>query len=216
MILGLIQLQRGKPAVAAEALSEAEQLMSEDAACSYYLGRALIAVGQTEQAAAAMERAIDRRPARNEALPMFTELGRIYGRAGLNDKAIADAVRRGALYLTSGPLLSVTQDGASVIGANLQGAEQQVSIRIDAAPWVAVEDLNIYVNGRLRHTRKVSAGGVYSETIHLRRDSVVVVEVMGPATPVYAKLLPGLEPIALTNPIYVDADGDGRWQPPGL
>ena len=48
------------------------------------------------------------------------------------------------------------------------------------------------------------------------RDSVVVVEVMGPATPVYAKLLPGLEPIALANPIYVDADNDGRWQPPGL
>jgi hypothetical protein len=68
----------------------------------------------------------------------------------------------------------------------------------------------------LRKSRKVSAGEVYSETIHLRRDSVVVVEVMGPATPVYAKLLPGLEPIALTNPIYVDADGDGRWQPPGL
>ena len=136
--------------------------------------------------------------------------------AGLNDKAIADAVRRGALYLTSGPLLSVTQDGESVIGANLEGAEQKITIRIDAAPWVAVEDLNLYVNGRLRKSRKVSAGEVYSETIHLRRDSVVVVEVMGPATPVYAKLLPGLEPIALTNPIYVDADGDGRWQPPGL
>ena len=88
MILGLVQLQRGKPALAAEALALAEGRLPEDAVCCYYLGRAHLAVGQTEQAAAAMERAIDRGPARNEALPVFTELGRIYGRAGLNDKAL--------------------------------------------------------------------------------------------------------------------------------
>jgi len=88
MILGLVQLQRGQPALAAESLKKAESRLPDDAVCSHYLGRALLAVGQTEQAAAAMERAIERGPARNEALPIFTELGRIYGRAGLNDKAL--------------------------------------------------------------------------------------------------------------------------------
>ncbi|MEO1524145.1 MAG: tetratricopeptide repeat protein [Planctomycetota bacterium] len=82
MVWGLVQLTRGRGAEAAEALAKAEEKLPNDAACSFYLGRALLAVGQTESAAAAMERAIERGPSRAEALPMFTELGRIYSRAG--------------------------------------------------------------------------------------------------------------------------------------
>ncbi|MCS7466641.1 tetratricopeptide repeat protein [Stieleria sp. ICT_E10.1] len=88
MILGLLQAQRGRQALAAEAFAEAESLLGDDYASSYFLGRSLLAVGQTEKAAAALERAIERKPARNEALPIFTELGRIYSRAGQNEKAI--------------------------------------------------------------------------------------------------------------------------------
>ncbi len=44
------------------------------------------------------------------------------------------------------------------------------------------------------------------------------VEVEGRAEPgsVYARLAPGFTPFAFTNPIRVDAQGDGRWEPPGL
>ncbi|WP_147869777.1 tetratricopeptide repeat protein [Stieleria maiorica] len=88
MILGLLQSQRGRHALAAEAFAKAESLQEDDYASSYYLGRSLLAIGQTEKAAAAIERAIERKPARNEALPIFTELGRIYSRAGQNEKAL--------------------------------------------------------------------------------------------------------------------------------
>ncbi|MBB3048338.1 hypothetical protein FHR99_002612 [Litorivivens lipolytica] len=135
---------------------------------------------------------------------------------GRTDAAVVEAIRKGALYLSSGPLLSVSQSGGSVIGEQLTGAEQSLDIAIAAAPWVAVDTLNVYVNGRLHSSRNVEANQAYSESIHVRRDSVVVVEVTGPATAVYRKLLPGLEPIALANPVYIDADGDGRWTAPGL
>ena len=88
MILGLLHLQRGKPAEAAKAFTKAEQLLPDDYACSYFLGKSLLAVGQTEKAAEAIERAIEKQPARAEALPIFTELGRIYGRAGQSEKAL--------------------------------------------------------------------------------------------------------------------------------
>lgn len=88
MVLGLLQLQRGKSAAAVAALKQAEERLAEDAACSYYLGKAHLAIGETELAAAAIERAIEKGPARNEALPIFTELGRIYGRAGASEKAL--------------------------------------------------------------------------------------------------------------------------------
>jgi hypothetical protein len=44
----------------------------------------------------------------------------------------------------------------------------------------------------------------------------VTIEVEGPAQGVYAELYPGFTPFAFTNPIFVDADGDGAWTAPGL
>ena len=98
MVWGLLQLTRGRSADAAQILGEAEQLVPQDAACSFYLGRALLAIGKTEQAAEAMERAIERGPARAEALPMFTELGRIYSRAGETDKSLSVWTRLEKLF----------------------------------------------------------------------------------------------------------------------
>ncbi|TWT99015.1 tetratricopeptide repeat protein [Neorhodopirellula pilleata] len=89
MLLGLLQLQRGTDAEAAESLGRAEKLRPDDAMASYHFGKALLLVGRGEAAAEAFERAIDRKPARNEALPVFTELGRLYGRSQQTDKALA-------------------------------------------------------------------------------------------------------------------------------
>src|SRR5690606_9912802 len=51
-------------------------------------GKALLNVGRNDAAAEALQRAIQRGPARNEALPVFTELGRLYQRAQQRDKAL--------------------------------------------------------------------------------------------------------------------------------
>ncbi len=89
MLVGLLKLQRGADAKAAESLARAEKLLESDAMASYYLGKALLLVGRTDAAAEALERSIDRQPARNEALPVFTDLGRLYGRAGETQKSLA-------------------------------------------------------------------------------------------------------------------------------
>ena len=88
MILGLVQSQRGKQALAVDAFAKAEQIRPDDYACSYYLGLNLQSIGRTEQAAQALERAIAKNPSRNEAIPIFTQLGRIYSRAGNHQKAL--------------------------------------------------------------------------------------------------------------------------------
>ena len=88
MLRGLLLLRRGSDAEAAEALSEADRLRTDDAMASYYLGKALLQIGKADPAAEALQRAIDRKPARNEALPVFTELGRLYQRAQQPEKAL--------------------------------------------------------------------------------------------------------------------------------
>ncbi len=88
-LIGLLQMQRGSDAAAVAALQAAEPLVPDDAMVSYYLGKALLLVGKTDQAAAALERAVQRGPARNDALMVYKELGRIYQRAEQNEKALS-------------------------------------------------------------------------------------------------------------------------------
>jgi hypothetical protein len=46
------------------------------------------------------------------------------------------------------------------------------------------------------------------------RDAFVTVEVEGSPDALYSARLPGFTPFAFTNPIYVDADRDGKWTAP--
>lgn len=133
-----------------------------------------------------------------------------------SESNFAEAIRRGRLYLSSGPLLELTL-GAAGPGETVRGSHHSLSVVPRAASWVGLDTLRIYLNGRLWRERKnIVSGESYSENIHVARDSVLVVELSGPVTPRYEAVLPGLRPLALSNPIYIDADGDKRWQSPGF
>ena len=47
-------------------------------------------------------------------------------------------------------------------------------------------------------------------------DAFVTVEVEGEVGDGFAAVLPDSVPFAFANPIFVDADGDGKWTAPGL
>ena len=49
-----------------------------------------------------------------------------------------------------------------------------------------------------------------------KKDSFVTIEAIGEAGEIYQAVYPGFFPYAYSNPIYIDADGDGAWTPPGL
>lgn len=89
MLLGLFQSQRGNDNEAAKAFTQAEKLRTEDPIASYYLGLALLRTGEPREAVEAMERAIDRNPARTDTLEIFQQLGRIHQRAQRTEEALA-------------------------------------------------------------------------------------------------------------------------------
>ena len=88
LILGLLEGQRGQDAAAVTALRQAESTRPDDPLPPYYLGQALVLVGQPEQAAAAFERALERKPTRNDLLEIFQALGRVYHRTQKTDQAL--------------------------------------------------------------------------------------------------------------------------------
>jgi tetratricopeptide (TPR) repeat protein len=89
MILGLVESQRGRDAAAVAALRQAEQARPDDPMPPYYLGQALVLVGQPDAAAEAFERAIARKPGRSELLEVFQALGRVHQRAHRTAEALA-------------------------------------------------------------------------------------------------------------------------------
>ncbi len=88
MITGLLESQRGKDAAAVAAFRQAEAHLQDNAIPGYYLGQSLVLVGQPDAAAEAYERAITRKPNRNDLLDIFQALGRVYQRAQRSDKAL--------------------------------------------------------------------------------------------------------------------------------
>ncbi len=88
LILGLLEFQRGQDAAAVTALKNAETHRPDDALPSFYLGQALVLIGQPENAAEAFERALARKPARTDLLDIFQALGRVYQRTQKNDQAL--------------------------------------------------------------------------------------------------------------------------------
>jgi tetratricopeptide (TPR) repeat protein len=88
MVIGLVEFQRGRDALAVAAFREAEKLRTEDALASYYLGRSLLLVGKTDEATQAYERALDRKPARVDSLEIFQALGQLYQRARKTEQAL--------------------------------------------------------------------------------------------------------------------------------
>ncbi|MBS0202102.1 MAG: DUF1583 domain-containing protein [Planctomycetes bacterium] len=88
MIVGLLESLRGQDAESVAAFAKAEQLAPANYLASYYLGQALVLVGQPDKAAEALERAAQRKPAPADQLEIFQALGRVYQRAQKNDKAL--------------------------------------------------------------------------------------------------------------------------------
>jgi hypothetical protein len=106
-----------------------------------------------------------------------------------------------------------------------EGGRVLVEFEVAAAPWVPLDEVRILANGEVVRVFGRSFG--FTE-LALERDAFVTLEAgaplgadprawmarhRGPWTDVIA---PGFLPAAFTNPVYVDVDGNGRFDPPGL
>jgi hypothetical protein len=138
--------------------------------------------------------------------------------ARLDEAAFTRAVLDGELVGSTGPFVSVRLAEAGP-GSTVQTRAAELSVSVEAAGWVPVSELRVYVNGVLADARPIASGGSARIPLAFERDAFVTVEVEGDATgepgEVYRIVAPGMVPFAFTNPIFVDVDGDG-WDAPGL
>jgi hypothetical protein len=167
--------------------------------------------------------------ANTDAHHCFHDSGTIrnWVKSATDDPAVVkemDVVReskQGRLVMSSGPFLEVSLNGAGP-GDDLKlEGEGQLKVRVQCPNWFDVDRVQVLLNGHpdpaLNFTRganpKMFADGVvkFDQTIPVRlpADAHVIVVAAGEHSTTGPVMGPGELPVAISNPIFVDADGDG-------
>jgi hypothetical protein len=131
------------------------------------------------------------------------------------------ALKEGRALVTNGPYLQASVGGAFPGGTARAGPDHEVRLEIEvhAAPWIDVSSLEVVVNGTVAWRANVTlTDGWVSRKVDvpIARDSWVVVLVRGKKPLDGVLPVKGVLPFAFQNPVWVDADGDGKWTAPGL
>jgi hypothetical protein len=134
---------------------------------------------------------------------------------GFDEESFIRALRQGRVYGTTGPVLDVTLEDVE-LGERFSGEAGTLRVAVEAAPWIPVSTLRVYVNAALARELPIAAGETRELDLQFERDSFVTVEVLGEADASFAALNPEFASFSFTNPIFVDANRDGHWSAPGL
>ena len=124
--------------------------------------------------------------------------------------------------VTNGPFPWFEVNGRAAVGSTVTDTDGSVDVhvRVQAAPWVDVTTIEVVVNGRVarRIDVKPNAGVMRYDgtvTLSLGNDSWIVVTAEGEES--LAPVVPGrrkpVKPFSVTNPVWIDRDGNGRFDP---
>ena len=148
----------------------------------------------------------------------------------LNWEDLALGLKKGQSFVSNGPVVEFVVNRKFQPGDLLTDKDGKIKARVKvlSAPWIDISEVRIIINGERKITFPVNSLPVEplkfdkKLEITLNRDAYLVVEVIGQRTlyPVVqqpadnGKLEEAALPYALTNPVFVDVDGNGRFDPP--
>ncbi len=153
--------------------------------------------------------------------------------AAIQTMDVVHATERGRLVMTTGPFMEVSlqtaTDGrpvAALPGDDLRVAEgtAELHVRVQCSNWLDINRVQVFVNGRavesLNFTRRTTPASFANEVVKF--DAQIPMEFKTDAHVIVAAIGEGLSlgrvmgtqaglrpPVAVSNPIFVDVDGDG-------
>jgi hypothetical protein len=141
------------------------------------------------------------------------------------ERLVDAIVKRHDAIITNGPIVFVSIGGKGIGQlAIARGGRAKLDVEVQAAPWIDVTSLELLVNGERRGPPlpiKPSTARVRHKAsieLRLKSDAHVVLLVRGEKSlePVvtHNQGRPPPLPLAITNPIFVDGDGDGQYTAP--
>jgi hypothetical protein len=137
----------------------------------------------------------------------------------------AEAIKNGRAVASTGPFVTLTVDGGEIgdVVRPRHAGHVTVDVTADAPDWIQLDTVQLFVDGVSRQKWSVTPGQRplfnATVTVNVNTDSWIVV-VAGGKKPMPPDVVGeyshvgGFEmlPFAVTNPVYVDTDGNG-WHP---
>ncbi len=148
---------------------------------------------------------------------------------GLDQAALIAAMKKGRSFASNGPLVAVHVNNTYTYGDTCTDTDGQVDlkIRVQRAPWIHLGEVRLIINGKRKmgypiQGEKAEAQDLtFTLDVPLEKDASLVVEVMGKSglypvmqRPTSGQVESAILAYALTNPVFVDVDGNGRFDPP--
>ena len=149
---------------------------------------------------------------------------------GLDIDTLLRALKKGRSFVSNGPVVQFMVNRQYLPGDlfTVRNGTLDIRIKVQSAPWVSVDEVRIIVNGERKIILPVNAPREQilkfqdRISLNLEYDSYIAIEVFGNETlfPVvqgstkYDGYEGGPLPYALTNPIFVDVDGNGKFDSP--
>jgi hypothetical protein len=140
--------------------------------------------------------------------------------AHLDPVAVARAVKAGRSFFTTGPIVDVRVGDKGIGDIVTARGLVNLHVTVRAPAWMAVDKVTVLVDGAPAQHQRVEGTAIdrFDATIAVAvpRDTFIVVRVDGdrPMAPMVGD---GTKfrvfPLAVTNPIWIDVDGDGRITP---
>ena len=144
---------------------------------------------------------------------------------------VCRAFEEGHAYVSLGLLTTMTVDGHAKAGdlATHLPAQISVDIQVQQPTWAPADRVELYANGLKIREQALPISQDHSHTIHWTiprpaHDTYLVAIASGPGvTAPYWRLAPPYQPtsrdlqlrvIGSTNPVWLDADGDGKYTSP--
>jgi hypothetical protein len=125
--------------------------------------------------------------------------------AKLDERAFVEAVRRGRVVVSSGPMIRMTA-GDRGIGDAIAPGEIEIAVKVDAPPWVDVDRVDLVGRGgAVLRTWMVKSAAVtrLDERAKVRlAEGDWVIAVARGTKPMTLLHRPGATPLAFTNPIF--------------
>lgn len=138
---------------------------------------------------------------------------------------LVPVVRDRNLFVSCGPFVRFEATGTDGVSSGLgslvagDGGDVTLSVSVEAPSWMLIDQVRLWENGLVVDVIDVTTAPdpvirlVHDWSVAPAADAWYSVEVVGHGS--MAPITFDGPPYALTNPIEVDADGDGEWTPPG-
>jgi len=149
---------------------------------------------------------------------------------GLDIDTLLRALKKGRSFISNGPVVQFMVNRHYLPGdlLTVKDGTLEIRIKVQSAPWVSVDEVRVIINGERKKILPVKAPREQilkledRISLNIQNDSYIAIEVIGNETlyPVVQSRLKrdgykyGPLPYALTNPIFVDADGNGKFDSP--